>query len=134
VIKKGYEVCSDCKEYPCKRFESEKEGYDSFVTHKNVFPNLDLIRDEGIRKFVEVQKSRIDILNYLLTGFDDGRAKSFYCLSCALLPLEKIIEIHDFAHDLSDGIGLKEKVKLVRNFITGVADSINIELKLNSRE
>ena len=40
-IKKGLEVCSECDEYPCSRYDAEKKGLDSFVTHKKVFPNLE---------------------------------------------------------------------------------------------
>jgi hypothetical protein len=39
-IKKGLEVCSDCDDYPCKRFESEINGYDSFVTHTDLKVNF----------------------------------------------------------------------------------------------
>ena len=98
VIKNGLEICSDCKDYPCKRFDSEKDGYDSFVTHKKVFANLDYIKTNGIENFINNQRVRIDILNCLLTNFDDGRSKNFYCISCALLPVEKLQEKIGRAH------------------------------------
>lgn len=110
VIKKGLEVCSDCDDFPCKRFEPEKEGYDSFVTHRKIFPNLEYIRNFGLEKFSEQQKIRIGILSDFLQNFDDGRSKSFFCMSCALLPLDKLTEIHRFVmNEPPADIDLREK-------------------------
>src|SRR5512136_3302859 len=39
------EVCSQCDEFPCSRFESWADG-DSFVTHQKTLFNLDSIRRE----------------------------------------------------------------------------------------
>ena len=60
------------------------------MTHKKVFANLDYIKTNGIKIFIDNQNVRIEILNYLLTNFDDGRSKNFYCISCALLPVDKL--------------------------------------------
>lgn len=133
VIKHKLEVCSDCSEYPCKRFDSEKNGYDSFVTHKKVFGNLDFIQSKGIEPFLESQKTRMEILNELLTNYDDGRSKGFYCLSCALLPVDNLQEILGFAQNLNNELDLKEKSKLAKDSLIKVAESLNIELKLNNR-
>lgn len=78
VIKNNYEVCSYCKDYPCKRFEKEKRGYDSFVTHRKVFSNLDFIKTEGIDDYIDQQSIRIELLKNFLTNYDDGRSKSFF--------------------------------------------------------
>ena len=134
VIKKGLEVCSDCEEYPCIRFDAEKNGFDSFVTHKKVFVNLDCIKSYGIGQFLKTQKERIEILEDLLTNFDDGRAKSFYCLSCALLPVDKLLEVQLFAHNISETTPIKDKTKLLRNQLTQHAASLEIELRLNNKK
>ena len=134
VIKNGLEVCSDCNDYPCKRFDSEKDGYDSFVTHKKVFANLDNIKSNGIEQFIDNQSKRIVILNDLLTKFDDGRSKSFYCVGCALLTLDKLEEVHGFACNLNNAIENKKKSKQTKNYMTKIADSQNIDLKLNKKK
>ena len=94
VTRNGLEVCSGCNEYPCKRFDPEKEGYDSFVTHRRIFVNLDSIKEYGIDSFITRQKIRIDILREFIYKFDDGRSKNFFCLGCALLPLDKLQELY----------------------------------------
>ena len=133
VIKNGLEVCSECNDYPCKRFDSEKDGYDSFVTHKKIFANLDYIKSEGIEQFVDNQNKQIAILTDLLTKFDDGRSKNFYCVGFALLPLDKLQDVHGFASNLNETMENKEKSKQIRNHMTKIADSLNIDLKLNKK-
>jgi hypothetical protein len=134
AIKNGSEVCSDCNDYPCSRFDAEKDGFDSFVTHRKVFTNLDYIKIKGIKQFVETQNVRIAILNDLLTSFDDGRSKNFYCISCTLLPVDKLQEIHRFARSLNKELETKEKCRLIKNSLTKIADSMNIVLKLHQKK
>jgi hypothetical protein len=130
AVKKGLEVCSDCNDFPCNRFDSEKNGYDSFVTHKKVYTNLDFIKNNGTDKFIEQQKIRIHILTDFLENFDDGRSKSFFCISCALLPLNKLLEIYRFMNDSLVDADIKIKNKQIRTILTTTADSANIKLIL----
>jgi hypothetical protein len=133
VSKKELEVCSDCTDYPCKRFDSEKQGYDSFVTHRKVFSNLEFLKNNGINTFIKQQNIRINILNDFLTRFDDNRSKSFFCISCALLPLENLIEIHTFMNGPEASLNSKEKNKLLKEKILITANKLNINLKLNTK-
>ena len=130
VIKNGLEVCSDCKDYPCKRFDKEKEEFDSFVTHRKVFVNLDYIKNNGIKQFFENQRTRTDILNDLLINFDDGRSKNFYCLACALLPLERLTEGHKQLLKMDESLDVKQRCNLLRIYLQSIADSLSIALKL----
>lgn len=134
VIKKGLEVCSDCKEYPCNRFDSEKQGFDSFVTHKKVFSNLNEIKEKGVDTFIKQQSIRMKILCMFLAGYDDGRSKSFFCVSCALLPLDKLIETQEFISNISDSFNNKEKNKKLKEKLLKAADDLRIDLKLNNKK
>jgi len=133
AVKNKFEVCSECKDYPCKRFDSKNVGYDSFVTHKKMFVNLENIKDNGIEQFIENQKIRMNVLTELLSNYDDGRSKSFFCLCCALLPVDKLLEASEFAQKIGDNIELKEKSKLLRDYLMKIADLLSIELKLNRK-
>ena len=130
VTKKGHEVCSACNEYPCKRFEPERKGYDSFVTHKKVFSNLDSIKKDGIGNFMKQQRIRSLILTDLLKNYDDGRSKSFFCLSCALLPVEQLQQVHRFILTDKSTSDIKSKNKFIKNKLQTIADSLFIELQL----
>ncbi|MCL2027990.1 MAG: hypothetical protein FWG79_05820 [Bacteroidales bacterium] len=73
----------------------------------------------------------MDILNALLTNFDDGRAKSFFCQTCALLPIDKLQEIYDELQKTVAEVDLKKRCKLARKLVTELADTLGIGLKLN---
>jgi len=133
-VKNGFETCADCKDFPCSRFKTESAGSDSFVTHKKMFSNLENIKTNGIEHFIEKQKIRIDILSDLLTNYDDGQAKSFFCQSCTLLPIDKLQEIRKDAQKVVTSVELKEKSKFVRKLITEIADALDIDLKLNKKK
>jgi hypothetical protein len=135
AVKKGFEVCSFCSEFPCKRFDSEKSGCDSFVTHQRIMPNLNFIKENGIDKFLEQQKIRMDILTDLLTNFDEGRSKSFFCLSCALLPLDKLLALYSVLKaDATESVDIKAKNKQARTLFTAAAYSLSISLRLNKKQ
>ena len=48
-------------------------------------PNLNFIKEHGIRGFVQQQRGRISLLEKMIADFDDGRSRSYYCRSAALL-------------------------------------------------
>lgn len=133
-VKNGFEVCSHCQDYPCPRFDSEKEGFDSFVTHKMVFTNLEDIKQFGILEFLKVQDTRIAILKELIENFDDGRSKSFYCICCTLLPIDRLVKILESAKTVKNETDLKDKSRFVKKSIQAISDLLNIELKLNSKK
>jgi len=134
VVKKRFEVCSDCNDYPCARFDAEKDGYDSFVTHRKVFFNLDFIRSNGIDFFIDQQKIRMNILIDFLANYDDGRSKSSFCISCALLPLDNLQEAHRLANNLDNSIAVKDKNKRLKDKLQWMAEVLNIVLKLNNKK
>jgi len=133
AIKNGFETCAECKDLPCARLTGETAGSDSFVTHRKMLSNLENIKTDGIGHFIERQKIRIDILNDFLTNYDDGRAKSFFCQTCALLPIDNLQKIHKETKKMVENVNLKGKSKFVKKVITEVADSLDIDLKLNKK-
>jgi hypothetical protein len=133
TIKNGFEVCSYCNEYPCNRFDAERQGYDSFVTHRKIFHNLDLIKNSGIELFIAQQKIRMKILLDFLKKYDEGRSKSFFCLCCALLPLDKLVEAQEFAESFNGTIDIREKNKQLKNNLQKIANNLGIVLKLNRK-
>jgi hypothetical protein len=134
AIKRGFEVCSDCKDYPCSRFDSERKGFDSFVTHKRIFPNLDSIKSSGIDSFINQQQIRMTILIDFLTHYDDGRSKSFFCLSCALLPIKELYDELEYITNNYDSLSIKEKNKILKDRLLKKANDLKTELKLNNKK
>lgn len=133
VNKRGLETCADCEEYPCVRFEKDHSGLDSFVSHRKVFSNLNDIRLGGLVSFMERQRIRIGVLNDFLACYDDGRSKSFYCLACTLLPMERLLECQEFMKTINPTDDVKQKCKMLKDRLQQMASELNIELKLNVR-
>jgi hypothetical protein len=141
VKKKRLEVCAQCSEFPCSKFESwlESSGeYDSFLTHKKAKPNLNFIRTYGLEKFIEQQRKRIKLLEKMLKNFDDGRSRSFYCIATTLLPvtdLETSLEkteqrLKVEKTNLDDA---KIKSKILKEFLSEAAARNEVGLRLRKK-
>lgn len=131
VTKRGLETCADCKDFPCDRLTTESAGYDSFVTHRKMFPNLEYIKTNGTTLFVNQQHIRIEILTDFLNQYDDGRSKSFYCLTCALLPIDKLKDCRRYIDSIEGLVDIKEKCRTLKEKILQIANELQIEIKLN---
>ena len=141
VKKKRLEVCAQCSEFPCSKFESWLENggeYDSFLTHKKAKPNLDFIRTYGLERFIKQQRKRIKLLEKMLKNFDDGRSKSFYCIATTLLPttdLETSLEKTEqrLKADKIDLDDARIKSKILKEFLNESASRNKVELRLRKK-
>lgn len=133
--KRGLEVCAECDEFPCSRFDfwKEDEVYDSFLTYRNLMSNLSFIGEHGVKGFARQQKKRILLLETMLKCFDEGRSKSFYCIAATLLPIEDLRRLIDRANEIikKESVeDLKGKARLFRETIEEFAAAEGISLKL----
>jgi hypothetical protein len=90
VKKRDLEACGECPDFPCPKFKSEEEyrqvkESSSYPPYRKVLPNLHFIKEHGIETFVAQQRRRIQLLEKMIAEFDDGRSRSCYCRSAALL-------------------------------------------------
>jgi len=137
VKKRNLEVCSQCDEFPCSKFESWADG-DSFVTHQRTLFNLDSIRRDGLERFVEQQGRRIGLLETMLEEFDDGRSKSYYCIAMALLPVTALEESLHRAQgrikpDKAKTGDIKTRAGILRGLLDESAAKTGVELKLRHK-
>jgi len=138
VKQRKHEVCAQCDEFPCSKFESWLGNleYDSFVTHRRIRLNLDSIRAHGIDGFLEQQTKRIGLLEAMLRDFDDGRAKSFYCIATALLT---IADLEDSLHRAREQVkktespDVKTRAGILRGLLDDCAAGSGVELKLRQK-
>jgi hypothetical protein len=141
VMKRGLFTCADCAEYPCERLLrvlGVEEGLDSFTSHKPALPNLNRIREAGLETYLEEQRERQLLAEYLLANYNEGRSMSFYCAACALMPPDLIRqalgEIETMlASGQVDESNLKAKAKAMRSSIQGSASRAGIDLKLRKK-
>ena len=139
--KRQLEVCAQCDEFPCSKFESWLENggeYDSFLTHKKAKPNLDFIRTYGLERLIQQQKKRIDLFEKMIQNFDDGRSKSFYCIATTLLPITDLkTSLEKTEQRLkADKIDLDDtriKSKILKELLNESAARNEVELKLRKK-
>lgn len=128
------EYCYLCPEYPCAKYDDADE-YDSFITHKNMFENFDRIKKDGLDTYQKVLNEKIDILEELLSYYNDGRRKSFYCLAVNLLSIDDVRAVMEkvrsrvYADD-----DIKEKAAAASGLFQEMADACGVNLKLRKKK
>ncbi len=129
----GVEYCYLCEEYPCEKYEGIDE-YDSFITHRNQLKDFEKVKKIGIEAYKSELSKKIEILNYLLANYNDGRRKTFFCLAVNLLELQDVEDVmKQIAADDDSNLTLKEKAVLAVNLFKTMAAKRNIVLKLNKK-
>jgi hypothetical protein len=128
VLTRQLETCGNCEEFICKRIRNW-DSADSFVTHRNCIYNLKSIREHGLDAFVGQQAERMQLLKNLLEEYDDGRSKSFYCLSAALLPIDELKSaIGKVRNAVQSANDRKHVAQLLREAFAGIANRTSVEL------
>jgi len=138
VKRKGLEVCAECGDFPCVKFRS-KEVYNnlnespSYPPYRKVMSNLNFIKEQGIERFMAIQKRRIEFLEYMIKEFDDGRSRCLFCRASALLELNELEKSLDEA-TLESGAknlsrnDIKGKAKILKKILYEAASKRGIEL------
>ncbi len=127
------EFCFLCSEYPCWRYEGIDE-YDSFITHQHQLKDIIKVQEMGIESYCEEQRKKSEILKMLLSGYNDGRRKTFYCVAVNLLPLQDIENVmKHVAEDSLDNLTMKEKAEIIVSFFQDIAIKQGIILKLRKK-
>jgi len=138
VKKKNLEVCAECSEFPCSKFKSNEEYQQlkessSYPSYKKVMPNLNFIKEQGIKKFIEKQRNKMKLLETMMENFNEGRSRSFFCKAVDLLGLTSLESALDGAtkkikidHIKPDDI--KIKAKILKSILYEIALKEGIEL------
>ena len=103
----GLQVCAQCAEFPCAKFDREDGSRDSFVTHSRVMPNQRTIQEKGLEAFLLQQKERMDFLKEALDRHNDGQSKNLFCLAAALLSIQGL---HSALSEARNSGNLRERL------------------------
>ena len=125
------EYCYECEQYPCEKYEHIDE-YDSFITHRRQKADLERAQSIGIERYILEQQEKIQILFYLLSNYNDGRRKNFFCVAVNLLELSELQEAMkqiQFNDELSL-LSFKAQCSYVAEVFQKIADKRNIKLQL----
>lgn len=129
------EYCYECKQYPCKKYQHIDE-YDSFITHRRRKADLERAQSIGIEQYNLEQQEKAQILSYLLSNYNDGRRKNFFCVAVNLLELYELQEaINQIKTNRELSVlPIKEKSLYVVNIFQKIADKRGLCLKLNKKK
>lgn len=127
--------CFECNCYPCEKYQYI-DDFDSFITHKQRKSDLEKAQRIGIDKYNFEQKEKMQILDYLLSKYNDGRRKTFFCVAVNLLELSEIQEAvkQIEANSGLSALSVKERSLYVVNVFQGIADKRGLCLKLNKKK
>lgn len=127
--------CNECKEYPCDKYQ-HIDDYDSFITHRRRRADLARAQRIGIDAYNLEQQEKVQILSWLLSNYNDGRKKNFYCVAVNLLELAELREAVDRIRSI-DGLSAlpaKEQCRAAAEVIQKIAERRDVELKLNRKK
>jgi predicted RNase H-like nuclease (RuvC/YqgF family) len=100
-------------------------------------PNLNFIKEHGVKQFIEQQEKRIKLLETMIDDFDDGRSRSFFCRAAALLSLNSLESSLDKATqkiktgDIEPN-DIKIKARILKGLLNEAGFKEGIELKLRT--
>ena len=125
------EYCFECKDFPCKEYQYIDE-YDSFITHRRQKPDLEKAKSIGVERYTLEQKEKAQILSFLLSNYNDGRRKNFFCVAVNLLELSELQEVIKQLQSDKELLSfpIKEQSLYVVEKLQNIADKRNVKLKL----
>ena len=125
------EYCYECKQYPCEKYQRIDE-YDSFITHRRQKADLERAQSIGIAQYNLEQQEKIQILSHLLSNYNDGRRKNFFCVVVNLLELSELREAMKQirSNDELSLLSFKAQCSYVADVFQKIADRRNIKLQL----
>ncbi len=129
------EYCYECKLYPCEKYQNIDE-YDSFITHRRQNIDIEKAQKIGIEHYNLEQQEKMQILHYLLSNYNDGRKKNFYCVAVNLLELS---EIHEAINQIKangelSSLPVKEQCSYVAETFQKIADGRRIKIRLQKKK
>jgi len=130
----GMEYCHECAEYPCSKYDGIT-AFDSFITHRNQLRDMKKFQKIGMNSYHTELTEKSEILDELLTNYNDGRRKNFFSIAVNLLEIE---DLRALVHNVkletcSDSQSIKEKSVIAVNLFQALAKNHNIILKLNKK-
>jgi len=125
------EYCFQCASYPCEKYRIES-NQDSFITYRNVLADFEKAKTEGQQQYKLELNEKVEILEYLIHNFNDGRRKNFYCIAVNLLSLARLREIiQEIQNNVSpQNIDQKSKIEQIITLFEVKAKLESIEIKL----
>lgn len=132
--KKNVESCGLCSEnMSCGRWRKHREmgkQHDSIVCYQKLEDNINLIQKSGLEEFERQQKTRERVVQSMLSEFNDGRSKTFYCIAATILEIDELEKALEEAREKSINLDLKLKAEIMHSILNNIAKNKGYLLKL----
>ena len=135
LSREGVQYCVQCGLFPCGKYEGIDE-YDSFITHRNRKKDFIRFQEIGAAAYQAEQREKMEILKLLLSDYNDGRRKGFFCAAVNLLEIQDLRTVMEQipGDKESSGLTIKEKALRAVNAVQCMADERKIEIKLRKKK
>jgi hypothetical protein len=134
VKKQGIEFCCDCHDsQTCEKWAKHREfgrQHDTFKCYQKLEDDISAIAQNGIDSFEEQQKAREQILKEILAEFNEGRSRSYYCIAATVMEIEDLKEVLGRAQEEYEGLGIKDKSRVMHTILDSIASERNYYLRL----
>jgi hypothetical protein len=134
VKKKGIEFCGFCDENAtCDRWRKFREmgkQHDSIVCYQKLEDNIVFIQKNGMEEFEKQQKTRENLVQSMLSEFNEGRSKTLYCIAATLLEISELESVLEEAREKSMGFDIKAKAEVMHSLLDKIAENKNYLLRL----
>jgi hypothetical protein len=134
VKKDGIEFCWQCTDNAvCEKWQKHRhvgKEKDSFKCYQKLEADIAFIRRHGVAEFERQQKIREQLLKEMLSGFNEGRSKSFYCIAATVLEIDELKNVLENANKQTQDMQLKDKAKVMHALLESISKDKGYLLKL----
>jgi len=97
------------------------KSYDSFKCYQKLEVDIHFIQTSGVIAFDEQQRARELLLRRLIGEFNDGRSKSYYCISATVMDTAELSDAIEEASVQSQSLSVKDKAKTMHALLDSLA-------------
>ncbi len=137
VKRRGIEFCWECGESDsCERWAGHRQygrAYDTFVCYASLETNITLVRSAGLTAFHQEQSQRAALLTEMLTEFNEGRSKSYYCIAATLLEPSELRRAIESVRQSTEGMDVRARSKALHAALDSLAQKRSLKLALRKR-
>jgi hypothetical protein len=134
IKKKRIDFCGVCDEnntcVKWRKFRIAGKQHDSILSYQRLEDNIDFIQKNGAEAFEKLQKAREKLLRAILTEFNEGRSKTFYCIAATVLEIGELESVLENARAKSKGLDIRVKSEVMHSLLNEIAENKNYLLKL----
>lgn len=128
----GFTYCNECPQYPCALYDN-CTCFDSFITHQHQLIDMKKIKVIGIDAYQKEQRHKAKILKTLLSQYNEGRSKNFYCVAVNLLELTDLMNTMVKLEALPETTPIKMKAMTAKALLQELAEEQHILLTLRKK-